>query len=305
MNKNIIISKSSNLSKYFNYKKFDAKFVSSKEFLEEDLNNIECVINLGRPTDLYRFEEIIKKVSKANVKYIHSSSIGIFDKKNWATRKGMEFKRSEEDLVKKKINIKNFKILRIGHIIGSNFVMSSIIIRMLFEDKCFIPNNNSNVVFPCELFFLIDKLCKDWNLYSNYLTCVSNTNITWYDLYKKFLMCILGDQIDNNEKRLFKIESAKDKKDIFKIFNAIKLNFKLDLNKLRYNDLAIYLNNLINKFYKLNKKKISNIGGKKENLTNHFLFYEKKLSTSLDFTLNQSDYEKDIKQSIKSYFGDY
>lgn len=305
MSKNIIISKNSNLSKYFNYKKFDAKFVSSKEFLEEDLDNTDCVINLGRPSDLNKFEEIIKKVSKANVKYIHSSSIGIFDKKNWAVKKGVKFKEDEENLIKKKIDIKNFKVLRIGHIVGNNFIMSSIIIRMLFEDKCFIPNNNSNVIFTCELFFLIDKICKDWNLYSNYLTCVSSTNITWYDLYNKYLMCILGGQIDSNEKRLFKIENIKDKKDIFKIFNAIKINVKLDLNQLRYNDLAIYLDNLLNKFYKLNKKKISNIGGKKENFTNHFLFNEKRLSTSLDFTLNQLDYEKDIKQSIKSYFGDY
>ena len=176
---------------------------------------------------------------------------------------------------------------------------------MLFEGKCFIPNNNSNVVFPCELFFLINKLCKNWNLYSNYLNCVSSTNITWYDLYHNFLKCILGDHIDNKKKRLFKIENIKDKKDIFKIFNAIKLNFKLDKSQLRYNDLAIYLNTLLKKFYKVDKKKISNTFGKKENLTNHFLFNEKRLVTSLDFTLNQSDYEKDIKQSIKSYFGDY
>jgi len=100
MSKNIIISKSSNLSKYFNYKKFNAKFVSSNEFLKEDLDNIDCVINLGRPSDLYKFEEMIKKVSKTNVKYIHSSTIGVFDKKNWATRKGDEFKRNEEKVLR-------------------------------------------------------------------------------------------------------------------------------------------------------------------------------------------------------------
>ena len=50
-------------------------------------------INLKK-LDLWQLN--IKKVSKANVKYIHSSSIGVFDKKNWATRKGMEFKRSHE-----------------------------------------------------------------------------------------------------------------------------------------------------------------------------------------------------------------
>ena len=43
---------------------------------------------------------------------------------------------------------------------------------------------------------------------------------------------------------------SKYKSDFIKIINSIKLNVKIDVLSIRYVDLAIYLNNLKNKFVK-------------------------------------------------------
>ena len=303
MSELLIISKNSTLSRYFNFRKFDANYVTNEEFLDQNLSNVKCVINLGRSSDFNHFHKIIEKVSKSNSNYIHSSSISVLNKKDWNVTAYKKIKINEEKYIKSQLASERYKILRIGHIIGFEFILSSILIKMLFDGKCCIPDKISNVVYPSELIYLVKDLQSNWKNYSNIITCVSNTKITWYNLIKKHLIHFNTEKEINISDRLIIDENYKYKSDFIKIINSIKLNVKIDVLSIIYVELSIYLNNLKNKFVKKkNIKKLNSIYIK-DKQTNHFLFDEKVLETSLNFELNNNEYEKDIKHSVLSFFG--
>ena len=303
MSKILIISKKSTLSRYFNFRKFAANYVTNDEFLDQNLSEVKCVINLGRSTDLNHFHKIIEKVSKSNSNYVHPSSISVLNKKDWHDKIYKKTKIDEEKYIKSKIASERYKILRIGHIVGFEFTLSSILIKMLFDGKCCIPDKISNVVYPSELIYLVKDLQTNWKNYSNLITCVSNTKITWYNLIKKHLVHFNTEKKINISDRLIMDEYYKYKSDFIKIINSIKLNVKIDIPSIRYVDLAIYLNNFKNKIFKKKSKKNLSSINVKEKQTNHFLFDEEVLETSFNFELKNIEYEKDIKHSVLSFFG--
>lgn len=303
MSEILIISKNSALSRYFNFRKFDANYVTNEEFLDQNLSEVKCVINLGRSSNLNHFHKIIEKVSKSNSNYVHSSSISVLNKKDWNVKIYKKLKIDEEKYIKSQLAPERYKILRIGHIIGFEFILSSILIKMLFDGKCYIPDKICNVVYPSELLYLIKDLQLNWKNYSSLITCVSNTKITWYNLIKKHLIHFDTEKKIDISDRLIMDKNYKYKSDFIKIINSIKLNVKVDIPSLRYVDLAIYLNNLKNKILKKKNRKNLNLIHVKEKQTNHFLFDEKDLETSLNFELDNTEYEKDIKHSVLSFFG--
>lgn len=303
MPKILIISKNSVLSRYFNYKEFEAKYVSHLEFFDEDLSEINFVINLGRSLNHNKFTKIIDKVSKSNCNYIHSSTIDVFNKKNWSVRKYKKLKINEETYIKTHLDNRAYKILRIGHIVGYEFILSSILIKMLFDGKCYIPSKISNIVFPSELLYLIKRLILNWNEYTNYITCISSTKITWHDLFKKHLLFFSNKKNLSIKDRLVEVNNYKFKSDFLKLIGALKFNLNINISSIKYVDLAIFLNNIKNKFLrKKNKTKIVSFDNNKI-LNNHFLFEEKNLDSSFNFTLENEEYDEDIKYSVLKFFG--